>query len=407
MQWDRAFVADDEANSAVESALRWLARRKDGEPLRFLRYAIEDSTSGSATALGCLAAPTASLVPGTSETRALAIWGLIVQEVGKIGSGDDSRRRNTLKAAFRMTPVPTPDAVWKGTLEDRFRQLMTLPGVFGDRPPTTTAPMHKAWKRAIARLAFSMEQRLVLLENDGEGWQERVKIGKAVNNDGSRVRSGGWTNRIPCHRAPSRGAQPVFMERMIVRVVMTRRTATSRITERTVTAREDGVDGYDVQALTGWANDLADIPVKAIWNCRLVTVPGDHPGDPVLARLRFREKLRLDQRYTFLSEATDDRLDQERNWINVDVDHYGIAPGEVDRDGEPVAGLTIQISFDKSCLPESCWWYAEQTDHERLRRPPAGDLRLLAVQDGFVQHTFTAPCHPREEYGIVFRWPRS
>ncbi|WP_206788868.1 hypothetical protein [Amycolatopsis sp. MtRt-6] len=406
MQLDRVSVADGDELSAVASSLRWLASRKEGEPLRFLRYAIEDPTSGSATALGKLVEPTACLIAETSEARALAIWGLVVDEIGKVGSADDSRRRSTLKAAFRLPPAPGPDAEWKATLEDRFKQLLAVPRVFGDPPPSTTAPMHKAWKRAVERLALLVGQRLALLALDGNEWQECVEIGKAVEKERSRVRSGAWLDRVPCHRAPSRGAQPVFMERMLVRVVMRRRTAVSRLTERVVTAREDGVDGYDVQALTGWTNDLADIPVRAIWNCRLVAVPGAHPGDPVVARLRFREKLRRGQRYGFVSEATDDRLDQERKWVNVDIDHHGVAPGETDRHGEPIAGLTIRIMFDDQCLPEACWWYAEQTDHERLRRPPAGDPHLLTVEAGFVQHTFVEPCHPREEYGIVFRWPK-
>ncbi|WP_103354733.1 hypothetical protein [Amycolatopsis sp. CA-128772] len=196
----------------------------------------------------------------------------------------------------------------------------------------------------------------------------------------------------------------MFAERMLVRVVMCRRTALHRLTERTLVACRDGVEGYDVHALTGWTGDLADIPVKAIWNGRLVAVAGEHPGDPVMARLRFRKKLGQGESYSSVSEATDDRLDQEREWINVDVDHHGIAAGARDGKGEPVAGLTIQVNFDAGCLPEACWWYAEQTEHERLRRPAAGDPHLF--EDGFVQHTFAGPCHPREGYGIVFRWPQ-
>ncbi|ONF70947.1 hypothetical protein AVR91_0215190, partial [Amycolatopsis keratiniphila subsp. keratiniphila] len=47
--------------AVVEAALRWLAVRKDGRPLRFLRYAIEDPASESAAVLGCLVRPTASM----------------------------------------------------------------------------------------------------------------------------------------------------------------------------------------------------------------------------------------------------------------------------------------------------------------------------------------------------------
>ncbi|MEV4053386.1 hypothetical protein AB0J55_19525 [Amycolatopsis sp. NPDC049688] len=395
------FARTDQAASpaAVEAALRWLATRKEGEPLRFLRYAIEEPASESAAAVGCLAGPTASLPGGTPESRALAIWGLIVEEVAKAGSAEDSRRRNTLKAAFRLPPAPGPAAVWKGTLDDRFKQLTALDGVFGSPPPSTTTPMHKAWRRAVALLADCLTREFGRLQRDGTGWQVHVEAGRAAA-------AAGPGGRVPGLRPPSRGAQPVFLERMLVRVVMGRRTVSRRLTERTLVACGDGVDGYDVHALTGRAGDLAGIPVQAIWNCRLVAVPGPHPGDPVMARLRFRRKLRQGESYSLVSEATDDRLDQQREWVNVEVDHHGIAVGERNRAGEPVAGLTIQVTFDEGCLPEACWWYAEQTEHERLRRPPAGDPHLLVVEDGFVQHTFAGPCQPREEYGIAFRWPQ-
>ncbi|WP_328458357.1 hypothetical protein [Amycolatopsis sp. NBC_00438] len=124
-----------------------------------------------------------------------------------------------------------------------------------------------------------------------------------------------------------------------------------------------------------------------------------------MARLRFRRKLRLNEPYSFASEAVDGRLDEERRWINVDIDHHGVNQGRIE-DGEPVAGLTIRLNFDQDCLPEACWWYAEQTELERLRQPPTGDSRLLDVGDGFVEHTFNGYCHPRESYGIAFRWPR-
>ena len=167
-----------------------------------------------------------------------------------------------------------------------------------------------------------------------------------------------------------------------------RRTALRRITERDIVARKDGVDGYVVHALIGWSGNLADSPVRALWNCRLVA----SPGDPGSAKLRFRRKLRVNESYGFVSEAVDGRLDEERRWINVEVDHHGVAP----------AGLTIRVVFDEECLPEACWWYAEQLEVERLRRPEAGSPRLIDVGDGFVQHTFEGYCHPREEYGIAF-----
>ncbi|GLY42026.1 hypothetical protein Amsp01_080490 [Amycolatopsis sp. NBRC 101858] len=364
---------DDAASSgAVEAALRWLARRKDGEPLHFLRDAIENPAGEPAAVLRSLVAPTASLV---TESRAFAVWGLLVDEIGLAAN---SRRRTTLRAAFR---VPPPGGTaWKATLGDRFRQLMVLPGVFGDPPPTTTTPMHHAWRWSLTALAGRLAEKLVSVPD----WRPYLDIGRAaVEVPNERV---AWRAR-----AASEGAQPVFVERMLVTAVMHRRTVRRRITERDVIACEDGVDGYDVHAATGWTHDPEDLPVSALWACRVIT---DHLGDPLLARLRFRRPLRKGERYTFVSEALDGQLEEERKWVNVDVDHHGIAPG----------GLTIQLTFDSKQLPEACWWYAEQLEFERPRQPPEGDPHLLPVGDGFVRHTFREGCHPREDYGIAFKW---
>ncbi|MEV7095744.1 hypothetical protein AB0M80_23135 [Amycolatopsis sp. NPDC051045] len=395
IRMDRERVNEVSSPSVIELALRWLATCKDGEPLRFLRYAIEEPASKSAAALRPLVAPTALLSAEAAETRAFAVWGLIVDEIGKLGSAGDSRRRNTLMAAFRVPPAPGETA-WKATLDDRFKQLMRLQGVFGDPPPSTTTPMHKAWRRAVCGLAACLAEKLVSL--DEQGWRSYIDIGRAVAAVTSDRRTS-WQAR-----AASKGAQPVFVERMIVTVVMHRRTVRRRITERDIIACEDGVDGYDVHALTGWTHEPEQIPMTALWACRLVASPGAHPGDPVRARLRFRRTLRRDERYAFVSEALDGELDEERCWVNVDVDHHGIAPGVCAPDGKPVAGLTVQITFDEKDLPEGCWWYAEQTEYERRCRPPDGDPHLLAVEDGFVRHTFIDGCHPRECYGIAFRW---
>jgi hypothetical protein len=365
----------------VDAALRWLATRKDGVPLRFLRDAIEKPASEAAAVLRSLVTPTASLPEATVESRAFALWGLMLDEVGAAG---DRRHHSVLMAAFRVLPVPG-GTVWKGTLGDRFKQLRLLPGVFGDPLPTTTTPMHQAWRRALENLTGRLVEKLVSLE--GPDWLPYIDIGRAaVEAVNERV---AWRAR-----AASRGAQPVFVERMLITAVMHRRTVRRRLTEREIIACEDGVDGYDAHALIGWTHDAADIPVTALWACRVVVSPRAHPGAPVLARLRFRRTLRKGERYAFVSEALDGRLDEEREWLNVDVDHHGIAPG----------GLTIQLNFDSKHLPEACWWYAEQLEFERTRQPPHGDPHLLPVGDGFVRHTFVEGCHPRESYGIAFRW---
>lgn len=404
---DDAATGGTPDSAALEAALRWLATRREGTPLRFLRYAIEDPTSKSALALGCLVEPTASLPVATPESRALAVWGLIVDEIEKLGSAEDSRRRSTLTAAFRLSRVPDGETAWKSTLDDRFRQLIRLPGVFGDPAPTTTTPMHKAWRRAVDKLTDCVVRKMDLLRCDDGQWQNYVEIGWRSVKQPSRARSVGGSSGLGSgHGAPPAGVQPVFLERMVVRVVMHRQMVWRRTTERDVIACEDGVDVYDALASTGWTADLSKLPVKAIWACRLVVRPAAQPGDPTVARLRFRKVLRRGDRYHFVSESWDDHLENWHRWINVDVDHHGIAPGIVDEAGWPVAGLTIQVTFDHHCLPEACWWYTEQADLERLKPPPSGDPRLLPVGDGFVEHTFTEACHPRGSYGIAFEWPQ-
>lgn len=377
--WGPASEASSPAE--VEAALRWLATRKEGEPLRFLREAIEEPASESAHVLSSLVEPTASLSAGVSETRAFAIWGLLVDEIGSVGN---DRRRATLMAAFRVPPAPG-GTVWKTKLGDRFRQLMVLPRVFGDPPPTTTTPMNQAWRWGLEALAASLTNKLDLL--DGPDWQPYVDIGRGAV-EATNAGCVSWRAR-----AASKGAQPVFVKHMLVRAVMHHRTVQRRITERDIVACEDGVDGFNVHARIGWKHDTGDLPVKALWACR-VAAP---PCGPAVVRLRFRRTLRKGERYEFVSEALDGHLEEERRWLNVDVDHHGIAPG----------GLTIQLNFDAKQLPEACWWYAEQLEFERTCQPPQGDPHLLPIGDGFVQHTFLEGCHPRESYGVAFRWKSS
>ncbi|WP_410599166.1 hypothetical protein [Amycolatopsis sp. lyj-90] len=377
--------------AAVEVALRWLAIRKDGGPLGFLRYAIEDPASESAAALGALVRPTESMTTATPEVRALAVWGLILDEISRIGPTWESTGRDILNAAFRLGGV-----AWEPTLDDRFGQLRNLPGVFEVPPPTTTTPMHHAWRRAVSdKLSPCLARKFEVLARDGEAWRTYVQI--ARNSFSGPPVSG--------PRTPSDGIQPVFLERQLVAVEMRHRTAYRRLTVRNLVACENGVDGYTARARTGWAGALASTPVKGIFGCRAETRLGAQPGDPLTVDLRFPKPLREGERHEFISLACDEDLDEERYWINVDVDHHGIAPREMDGEGKVTGGLSVSITFD-DCVPEACWWYAEQSECERQVRPPAGDRRLLEIRRSIVEHTFQGPCRPREEYGIAFHWPR-
>lgn len=394
----------------IERALRWLATRRHAKPLALLQHAIEEPGSDSAIQLEPLIAVSSALSEATAQTRSLAVWGLIINEVSRIGSNDDSRRRNALYAAFRLKRRPEISESWKSTLEGRFSQLYALPGVFGDPPPTTTTPMHRAWRIGVAgKLAPRIRERLDQLGAGTVAWEPYVQIARSSEPDQGDAPTGPPADDLTAgFRRPTKGAQPVFLLLFVTTVFMRRKTAFRRITERLVTAREDGVDGYLARALTGkdWSlDDPSNIPVRPLWNCRLDPPVISPTGESLITKLRFPRSLLRNEKILFVSEAIDDEITEERRWVNVEVDHHGIAPGQLLHGHIPVSGLTIRIRFDEDVLHEACWWYAEQTERERLTPPARGDPRHLSIVDGNVEHTFTERCHPRDNYGIAFRWP--
>lgn len=186
---------------------------------------------------------------------------------------------------------------------------------------------------------------------------------------------------------------------------MRRKAVYRRITERLITAQEDGVDGYTATALAGSTGYHASVPVAGLWNCRSEPVKGTPEGEAPLTRLRFHRALQRGEKHFFSSEAIDEDTTKDRRWVNVEVDHHGIAPGVLLDGRIPASGLTIRIRFDDTCLPKMCWWYAEQTERERGVQPQADDPRILPVLGGGVEHTFAGQCQPRENYGISILWP--
>jgi hypothetical protein len=409
-----AFSRDDldRTRSPLEESLRWLATRRHAKPFGLLLDALEKPDSDSAAALQALIAPIRSLSHESAETRALLLWGLVVDLVNRVGSSDDSRRRNALIAAFRLPRRPEIEEPWKSSLGDRFGQLMAVPGIFGDPKPTTTTPMHRAWNRGLTeRLVPALRERLEVVAADGTDWQQYVKIARKTEVAIAREHLADSEPRDPAvgFRRPSKSAQPVFLDLFITTVFMRGRTVYRRITERLVTAREDNVDAYMAAALAGSAHEasLTDIPVRPLWGCRVETLVTTRTGEPKLTRLVFPVSLHRGQRHYFSSEAVNEELTDERLGVNVEVDHHGIAPGKLLHGQVPISGLTIRVRFDEHDVPETAWWYAEQTERERREPPPDNDPRLLTITGGAVEHTFTERCHPRENYGISFLWPES
>lgn len=391
----------------IEDALRWLATRRAAKPFGLIVDAIEKPDSESIRYLQPLIKPTSGLPDGSVKTRSLAVWGLLIHLIYNVGSSPDSRRRNTLIAAFRLPRRPEIKEPWKSSLSDRFGQLMALPGVFGDPRPTTTTPMHKAWKRALTeKLVPALEEQLDVLATDEARWQRYVEIARRTEASIAQEITTASEPPDPTagYRRPSKGAQPVFLDLFVTTVFMRGRTVYRRITERLVTARADNVEGYMARALAGSReSDLTDIPVRALWGCRAETLIPSHPGEPVLTKLWFLAPLQRGEKHYFSSEAVNEKLTEERLGVNVEVDHHGIAPGQLLHGQIPISGLTIRVRFDD--VPEIVWWYAEQTERERREPPPDGDPRLLMIVDGAVEHTFTEKCHPRENYGVSFMWP--
>lgn len=396
------------SKSPVESALRWLATQRDAKPFNLLVHALNEPASTSGSILQPLVEPTRSLPNASTETRALAAWGLIVHLVNRVGSSDDSRWRIALVAAFRLPRRAEITEPWKSTLGGRFDQLMVLRGIFGDPAPTTTTPMHQAWNRAVTTaLVPALEGRLATLATDGTDWPKFVTIGRQTQDVLARQPApGDLPDQTAGYRRPALGAQPVFLELFVTTVFMKKRTVYRRITERVVTAQADNVEGYLARALAGTTPEtMADLPVRALWGCRAEPLPGPPRGGAILTRLRFPSPLRRGQKHYFSSEAVNESLTGERLWVNVEVDHHGIAPGQLLHGCVPISGLTIRIRFDGDHVPEAAWWYAEANERLREERPPDGDKRLLRIVENSVEHTFSQKCQPRENYGVSFWWP--
>jgi hypothetical protein len=208
---------------------------------------------------------------------------------------------------------------------------------------------------------------------------------------------------------PSKGSgyiQPVFISLMIVTVYMEGREVGRRVTERLVTARRDGVAYFAAKGSLGETSSASFYPARALWGCEAEVVDSSHPHWPSTF-LRFPQPLMRGQSAHFASEviAVDDH--EERWWVDVHVDHQGIAHGEIARDGlVPVQGLAIRIRFAADCIPEAVWWYAQMSEADRYVIPEDDDPRLLAVVGRDVQYTFTeSDCRPGQHYGLAFRWP--
>lgn len=379
----------DGSPSPREAGLRRLAAGRHDRVLTTLQHALQDlhkppGNGKDSAALRALVdgVPLAMRSSTGAEERAKALWHLIKSELERIESPEE---RTALRAALHLDPTnrePSIDARLKFAKErDDFGPQRS------GRPPGYDA-LRRWWGDGVRRLGERIDERLGYLRDEPHRWREYLDTAE------------------PRFRKPSRGAQPVFVDCFVTTVFMQGRFVHRRITERLITAQEDGVAFYTARALPENTDETVSVPVRAIWGCRAERLPSS-PGKPILTRLHFPVALQRGQRHYFSSEAmAGDLARSDRLAINVEIDHHGIAPGKRLHDAVPISGLTIRVRFDENDVPEACWWYAEVTERERYDRPDPGDDRWLAISpQGMVEHTFAGPCQPLANYGISFGWP--
>jgi len=389
----------------LEQALRRLAIARRSTPLGLLVDAISDPGSDEATILGPLIKPFVSLDGVSDELRAMAAWGLIIESVRAVDPNERSQRHNVMRAAFRLPPPPEIAEPWQLGIGQRFAQLKNLTDIFGDNANESASPMQKIWNETVrAKLPPRVRQRLraVVDAETLSGWAELAQTTEHIEVDRRSPNTSTTSTKV---RRPSEHAQPVYMELFVTSVFMRNRSVFRRITERVLTARADGVDHYIARALAGQSPERSNTPVRALIGCTARPLLASATGEPLLTRLEFPTALQEGQSHYFSSEIVDENITEERLWINVEIDHYGIAEGERHKGYVPISGLTIRVRFDHDHLPSACWAYAEQTERERRIQPPAGDPRWLALTGDTVEYTFPEPCQPRENYGISILWP--
>jgi hypothetical protein len=377
----------------VEAALRHLGSRRYDDLVELVEYAIKWPDGRTGTILAPFTEATSGLHDWTATERAHAVWRVLEEGIfhPHVSPTVMSRRRRVLQAAFRL-PDKDIKEPWGASLTERFKQLGAL-AVFGNA--TSTQPMEIAWKRGVERLADHLERELKELRTP-EDWARY----RPVQADDSGF------DESTSFRRPSEGAQKLIVNLHVLTVLMSGRLEVRRVTERVITSQDPaGLKYFRAWAFSSGTSlqGRAYAPTQALWGCRAEQVTEN--GLPV-TQLWFPRPLIAGERAHFLTEVVHEAHEEDgsKGWANVGVDHFGIDRGEL-RDGLlPVSGLTIRLRFDRNCLPEAIWWYAEQNDRERYAEPPPDSPRRLDVGSGDVVKTFDNLCQPRESYGIAYKW---
>jgi hypothetical protein len=411
-------VSNEEPSSdinaaGIEASLRYLGRQTHGILVEIIEHGIEDPTGSAGVALAPLTHPLGVTAQWTAKERALALWTLIEEGVkdSSLGPPLRSRKRHAVAAGLRLPVEGVSAESWGASLRSRFKQLKAVPNVFGN--PSTTQPMEAAWSSGIKILAAFLRRRLQRLRSV-EDWEpyrphdeQSFDLDEWIAEYDARAH-----HPHSMRQRPSENAQKVFHELQVVTVHMRGRTVHRRVTERLITSRDPHGDVafFTVHGYRVGDNDGKRTygPARSVWGCRQEIVESARAGHAPVTKLWFPEPLRYGEQAYFASEIVFDE-GEHAEWVDVEVDHYGIAPGRLLHKSKlPISGLTIRIRFDDAFLPEAAWWYAECTESERYVQPRPGDRRLVPVVGGAVQYTFTEHlCEPREHYGLAYSWPAS
>lgn len=214
--------------------------------------------------------------------------------------------------------------------------------------------------------------------------------------------------RIEPHANTPEGIQiqPVFVDLLVVTVFMKGRSIHRRVTERLVTAQADEVAYFIARGFVGNPYLATFAVIKALWGCEAEVLSQSQPGWPG-TRLRFPAPLRTGAKAHFASEMIVENDTKDRDWIDVYVDHQGIARGETAQNGSlPIGGLTIRVRFDDGYLPKEVWWYENLNEGERHGGPPDRHDRRLMLTGRDAQYTFIErSCETGENFGLTFEWP--
>jgi hypothetical protein len=219
-----------------------------------------------------------------------------------------------------------------------------------------------------------------------------IRLAQAVERRMSELEESGGFERT----GPPSGYQPVTFDRMIVTHHLRGQVVVESVSERWITAEEDGLSRYVVRAYA--RNDPPKRPnleIQPLLNCRLGPVRRVEFGDGTeaqLAEMLFPKTLRRGEKLFFATRVIAEEPGPTHS-REVQVTTHG------------VKNLIMRVQFDHSIpLPKRAWYFAEIPDLDRLIPPEDGDTRYVENSEvGFVEREFGRGV-ATAKYGLAWQW---